>query len=150
MTIPGQVDVIYTDFAKAFDTVLNRYLLHTLVCFWFNGNVLSWFTSSCLFRRILLCMELCNLGGSPDKRETGRYFSTQCLSLLSCTGTTFALGHSFATLPSAGDLFIYAQKRNFNLLRDTLSGPHCFTGIEIQGILKTSSSVNVNSDYTNC
>ena len=41
----GQVDIIYLDFSKAFDSVNHKLLLHKLQSFGLNGNLLSWFNS---------------------------------------------------------------------------------------------------------
>ena len=41
----GQIDIIYLDFAKAFDTVSHRLLCHKLKSYGINGNLLEWFKS---------------------------------------------------------------------------------------------------------
>ncbi len=41
----GQVDVIYLDFGKAFDSVPHRLLIHKLQCFGFHGRLLNWFAA---------------------------------------------------------------------------------------------------------
>ena len=41
----SQIDVIYTDFAKAFDSVSHKLLLEKLCKMGFNGNLMKWFTS---------------------------------------------------------------------------------------------------------
>ena len=41
----GQMDIIYLDFAKAFDTVSHRLLCHKLKSFGINGRLLEWFES---------------------------------------------------------------------------------------------------------
>ena len=40
-----QVDIIYTDFSKAFDTVSHTLLSHKLSAYGFSGNVMSWLSS---------------------------------------------------------------------------------------------------------
>ena len=40
-----QMDIIYLDFSKAFDSVSHRLLLHKLKMYGFNGRLLDWFTS---------------------------------------------------------------------------------------------------------
>ena len=58
----GQTDVIYTDFSKAFDSVSHDLLLHKLVTFGFNGNLLNWLRSylSDRYQRVVL------QGGTSD------------------------------------------------------------------------------------
>ena len=41
----GQVDVVYLDFSKPFDSVNHKLLIHKLQSFGVNGNLLSWFNS---------------------------------------------------------------------------------------------------------
>ena len=41
----GQVDVVYPDFRKAFDSVNHKLLIHKLQSFDIHGNLLSWFNS---------------------------------------------------------------------------------------------------------
>ena len=40
-----QMDIIYLDFSKAFDSVSHRLLPHKLKMYGFNGRLLDWFTS---------------------------------------------------------------------------------------------------------
>ena len=47
----GQVDILYLDFSKAFDTVPHDLLLHKLKLYGFNGKLLDWFESYLTDRR---------------------------------------------------------------------------------------------------
>ena len=47
----GQVDVAYLDFAKAFDSVSHRLLVHKLQCYGFHGKLLNWFSAYLANRR---------------------------------------------------------------------------------------------------
>ena len=52
----SQIDVIYTDFAKAFDSVSHKLLLEKLCKIGFNGNLLQWLNSylSNRYQRVLV------------------------------------------------------------------------------------------------
>ena len=47
----GQVDMVYLDFSKAFDSVSHKLLLHKLRSFGFHSNLLSWFEAYLTGRR---------------------------------------------------------------------------------------------------
>ena len=53
----GLVDVIYTDFAKAFDTVPHERLAVKLEAFGISGNLLRWIKSFLHSRRHKICIE---------------------------------------------------------------------------------------------
>ena len=52
----GQIDVLYLDFSKAFDSVSHSLLIHKLQMFGFNGLLLKWFDSylSCRKQRVII------------------------------------------------------------------------------------------------
>ena len=47
----GQIDVIYTDFEKAFDKVPHKRLLSKLKSYKINGNIIKWIESFLLSRK---------------------------------------------------------------------------------------------------
>jgi Reverse transcriptase (RNA-dependent DNA polymerase) len=42
-----EVDVIYTNFQKAFDSVPHKRLIYKLISFGINGNILNWIKNFC-------------------------------------------------------------------------------------------------------
>jgi hypothetical protein len=58
------IDIIYTDFSKAFDTVPHRRLLHKLRAYGINGKLLEWISSW--------------LTGRQQRVKTGEHFSDWC------------------------------------------------------------------------
>jgi ribonuclease P/MRP protein subunit RPP40 len=53
----GQVDILYLDSSKAFDSVSHHLLLHKLQKYGFHGNLLSWMTSYLTNRRQRVIIE---------------------------------------------------------------------------------------------
>ena len=57
LTSKGQVDVILLDFAKAFDKVSHRRLLHTLKFYGVDGTTLAWISSFLSKRKQLVLLD---------------------------------------------------------------------------------------------
>ncbi|KAI8502449.1 hypothetical protein Bbelb_200370 [Branchiostoma belcheri] len=64
----GQVDMLFLDFAKAFDFVSHTLLLHKLQMFGFGGNLLAWFTSYLTDRRQRVVVEGCQSKWLPSRK----------------------------------------------------------------------------------
>jgi len=60
-----QVDVIFTDFAKAFDRVDHNNLLQALRKSWFGDSLLSWFKSYLFGRHQWIKINGCKSNVSP-------------------------------------------------------------------------------------
>ena len=53
----GQIDVLYLDFSKAFDSVPRNPLLYKLIQYGINGSLLNWFSSYLMGRRRRVVIE---------------------------------------------------------------------------------------------
>nr|VZI34139.1 unnamed protein product [Spirometra erinaceieuropaei] len=61
----GRVDVIYTDFKKAFDSVPHKHLIYKLSEIWIRGTLLTWITDFLTGRSQTVCIEASRSTSSP-------------------------------------------------------------------------------------